>query len=95
MTIKRLAANCLALACAAGFPLGVPAQSNLILNPNFTVAGSPSGTDWNSDFNGTYYYNCHRANENQPLMGSSKPATLRRELHIIFSFWFKSKSEIA
>jgi len=25
---------------------------------------------------------CHRANENQPPMGDSKPATLRRDLHI-------------
>ena len=28
---------------------------------------------------------CHRANENQPPMGGSKPATLRRALHISYS----------
>jgi hypothetical protein len=35
---------------------------------------------------------CHRADENQPPMGDSKPATLRRELHITYSIWFKGKT---
>ena len=35
---------------------------------------------------------CHRANQNQPPMGESKPATLRRELHITYSIWFKGKT---
>src|SRR6266571_2079631 len=36
-------------------------------------------------------HSCHRANQNQPPMGGSKPATLRRELHITFSSWLKGK----
>ena len=35
--------------------------------------------------------NCHRANQNQPPMGESKPATLRREIHITYWIWFKGK----
>jgi hypothetical protein len=27
---------------------------------------------------------CHRAHQNQPLVGTSKPASLRREIHISF-----------
>jgi hypothetical protein len=33
---------------------------------------------------------CHRAIQNQPLLGGSKPATLRRGVHITFSCWCKS-----
>ena len=34
---------------------------------------------------------CHRADQNQPPMGDSKPATLRRGLHITYTIWFKGR----
>ena len=43
-------------------------------------------------YGGIYF--CHRADQNQPPMGDSKPATLRRELYIIYSIWFKGKTEL-
>lgn len=46
----------LSLACVIGVSFGALAQTNLILNPNFTVGGSPSGANWSSSFNGTYFY---------------------------------------
>jgi hypothetical protein len=40
---------------------------------------------------GTYTsrFNCHRALQNQPLVGGSKPASLRREIHNSFLVCFK------
>ena len=38
---------------------------------------------------GEVFKGCHRADQNQPLVGTSKPATLRREIHNSFLVWFK------
>lgn len=54
---KNMKIQILSLACVIGGSFGALAQPNLILNPNFTVGGSPSGANWSSSFNGTYFYN--------------------------------------
>jgi len=55
MRIRILTIKVLAPVCALGLAVAASAQ-NLVLNPNFTVGGSPSGDNWSYNAQGMYFY---------------------------------------
>jgi hypothetical protein len=64
-------------------------NGRLLAQHSLKVSGKEVSAIYNKCFLPKFSYCCHRADQNQPLAGTSKPASLRREFHCCFLGFFK------